>query len=162
MTREARMISGIILITVPTIQYGGYFLLTSLMNKGSGYMENPLRQNFFRAGHAHAGVIVILSLVCQMLADAAVLPTPMLWFVRIGVPLSAILISAGFFFSVLPATATQASGAVALIYAGAVILAAGVVTLGVGLLQSPRPSSFSRMGFDYLVRWNSLCSGHLD
>jgi len=165
MTREARMISGIILITVPTIQYGGYFLLTSLMNKGSGYMENPLRQNFFRAGHAHAGVIVILSLVCQMLADAAVLPTPMLWFVRIGVPLSAILISAGFFFSVLPATATQASGAIALIYAGAVILAAGVVTLGVGLLQSPRPSwgfSFSRMGFDYLVRWNSLCSGHLD
>src|SRR5437667_8574290 len=49
-------------------------------------MDNPLRQNFFRAGHAHAGVIVILSLVCQMLADAAVLPTPMLWFVRIGVP----------------------------------------------------------------------------
>src|SRR6266702_1529036 len=132
MTRAARMISGIILITVPTIQYGGYFLLTSLMNKGSGYMENPLRQNFFRAGHAHAGVIVILSLVCQMLADAAVLPTPMLWFVRIAVPLSAILISAGFFFSVLPATATQASGAVALIYAGAVILAAGVTRLVLG------------------------------
>jgi len=39
-------------------------------------MENLLRQNFFRAGHAHAGVIVILSLICQMLADAAVLPTP--------------------------------------------------------------------------------------
>ena len=75
MTREARMMCGIILITVPTIQYGGYFLLTSLMNKGSGYMENPLRQNFFRAGHAHAGVIVILSLICQVLADVAVLPT---------------------------------------------------------------------------------------
>ena len=74
MTREARLMSGIILITVPTIQYGGYFLLTSLMDKGSGYMENPLRQNFFRAGHAHAGVIVILSLVCQILADSAVLP----------------------------------------------------------------------------------------
>jgi hypothetical protein len=71
MTREARLVSGIILITVPTIQYGGYFLLTSLMNKGSGYMDNPLRQNCFRAGHAHAGVIVILSLVCQMLVDAA-------------------------------------------------------------------------------------------
>ena len=103
-------------------------------------MDNPLRQNFFRAGHAHAGVIVILSLVCQMLADAAILPVPLLWFVRIGVPLAAILISAGFFFSVLPPTATHASGAVVLIYAGAVILAAGVVTLGVGLLQSPQPS----------------------
>jgi hypothetical protein len=136
MTREGRLMCGIILITVPTIQYGGYFLLTSLMNKGSGYMENPLRQNFFRAGHAHAGVIVILSLVCQILADGAVLPDPLLWFVRIGVPLSAILISAGFFFSMLPPTATQASGAVALIYAGAVILALAVVTLGVGLLRS--------------------------
>lgn len=140
MTREARLMSGIILITVPTIQYRGYFLLTSLMNKSSGYMENPLRQNFFRAGHAHAGVIVILSLICQMLADAAVLPVPLSWFVRIGVPLSAILISAGFFFSVLPPTATQASGAVSLIYAGALILAIGVVTLGIGLLRSPLPA----------------------
>src|SRR3989449_11286656 len=140
MSSATRLMAGLVFITVPTIQYGGYFLLTSLINKGSGYMENPLRQNFFRAGHAHAGVIVILSLISQLLADAAVLPAPMLWFVRIGVPLSAILISAGFFFSVLPPTATQASGAIALIYAGAVILAAGVVTLGVGLLQSPRPS----------------------
>jgi hypothetical protein len=72
-----------------------------------------------------------------VLADAAVLPTPLLWLVRIGVPLAAILISAGFFFSVLPPTATQASGAVSLIYAGAVILAVGVVTLGIGLLRTP-------------------------
>jgi hypothetical protein len=140
MTREARLVSGIILITVPTIQYGGYFLLTSLMNKGSGYMENSLRQNFFRAGHAHAGVIVILSLVCQILADGAVLPVPMLWFVRFGVPLSAILISAGFFFSVLPPNATEVGGAVSLIYVGALILAVAVITLGVGLLRGPQPS----------------------
>ena len=136
MTREARLISGIILITVPTIQYGGYFLLTSLMNKGSGYLENPLRQNFFRAGHAHAGVIVILSLVCQVLADSAVLPSPLVWFVRIGVPMAAILISAGVFFSMLPPEATQPSGAVGLIYAGAFILAISVITLGAGLIRT--------------------------
>ena len=69
MTREARTMAGIILLTVPTIQYGGYFLLTSLVNRNSHYMDNALRQNFFRAGHAHAGVFVILSLVCQILAD---------------------------------------------------------------------------------------------
>jgi hypothetical protein len=137
MTREARLMSGIILITVPTIQYGGYFLLTSLMDRSSRYMDNPLRQNFFRAGHAHAGVIVILSLVCQILADAAVLPSPVVWLVRIGVPLSAILISAGFFFSMLPPTATQPNGAVALIYVGAVILAASVFTLALGLIRVP-------------------------
>lgn len=136
MTREARIMSGLILITVPTIQYGGYFLLTSLMNKSSGYMDNPLRQNFFRAGHAHAGVIVILSLICQVLADGAALPTPLVWLVRIGVPLAAILISSGFFFSVLPMDATQAGGAVSLIYAGALVLAVAVVTLGIGLVRS--------------------------
>src|SRR6266478_4010883 len=137
MTREARLMSGVILITIPTIQYGGYFLLTSLMSKSSGYMENPRRQNFFRAGHAHAGVIVILSLVCQILTDSAVLPSPLVWFVRIGVPLSAILISAGFFFSMLPPTATQPSRAVALIYLGAVILAASVLSLAIGLIRAP-------------------------
>jgi hypothetical protein len=137
MTREARLMSGIILITVPTIQYGGYFLLTSLMDRSSRYMDNPLRQNFFRAGHAHAGVIVILSLVCQILADAAVLPPPVVWLVRIGGPLSAILISAGFFLSMLPPTATRPNGAVALIYVGAVILAASVFTLALGLIRVP-------------------------
>jgi hypothetical protein len=137
MTREARLLSGIILITVPTIQYGGYFLLTSLMDKASGYVDNPLRQNFFRAGHAHAGVIVILSLVCQTLADSAFLPAPLVWFVRIGVPLSAMFISAGFFFSMLPPTATQPTSAVSLIYVGAVILAASVITLAVGLIRTP-------------------------
>jgi hypothetical protein len=136
MTREGRLMSGIILITVPTIQYGGYFLLTSLMNRNSGYMENPLRQNFFRAGHAHAGVIVLLSLVCEMLADSARLPISLLWFIRIAVPLAAVLISAGFFFSVLSPAATQPNGAVSLIYLGAVVLALAVVSLGIGLVRA--------------------------
>jgi hypothetical protein len=136
MTREAKLISGIILITVPTIQYGGYFLLTSLMNRSSGYMDNALRQNFFRAGHAHAGVIVILSLVCQLLADAAALPPSLLWAVRLGVPVAAILISAGFFFSMLSPTAGEPGGAVVLIYVGALSLAFSVVTLGIGLIRA--------------------------
>ena len=136
MTREAKMFCGIILITVPTIQYGGYFLLTSLMDRSSGYMDNPLRQNFFRAGHAHAGVIVLLSLICQLLADSALLPASLLLTARIAVPLAAILIPAGFFFSMLSPTATQPGSAVGLIYAGAVSLAVGVLVLGVGLLRS--------------------------
>jgi hypothetical protein len=129
--------AGAILLTVPTIQYGGYFLLTSLTNRGSHYMDNPLRQNFFRAGHAHAGVFVILSLVCQILADSATLSTPWLWLARIGVPIAAILIPAGFFFSMTSPTATQPNGFISLIYAGIPFLAAGALTLGIGLLRQP-------------------------
>ncbi len=87
MSQTARFVAGLILVTVPTIQYGGYFLLTQLVDKNSGYMTNPLRQNFFRAGHAHAGVIVILSLICQVLVDAALLPVPLQWLARLGGPL---------------------------------------------------------------------------
>ena len=137
MTREARTMAGIILITVPTIQYGGYFLLTSLQDRTSHYMENALRQNFFRAGHAHAGVFVILSLVCQIFADAATLSTPWLWLARLGVPAAAILIPAGFFFSMPSPQATQPNSFVSLIYLGAGLLAAAVVTLGIGLLRAP-------------------------
>jgi len=140
MTREARIMCGVILITVPTIQYGGYFLLTSLMDRSSRYMDNPLRQNFFRAGHAHAGVFVILSLICQVLADAATLPDWLLWVARIGVPAAAILVPMGFFLSVPSPDATEPNRLVSIIYAGAATLALSVVTLGIGLLRSPNGS----------------------
>jgi len=137
MSREARIMAGIILITVPSIQYGGYFLLTSLRDRSSHYMDNALRQNFFRAGHAHAGVIVLLSLICQVLADAASLPTPLLWVARIGVPLAAVLMPLGFFLSMPSPMATEPNGLISLIYAGAAVLAVSVVILGIGLLRAP-------------------------
>ena len=93
-----RLLCGIILITVPTIEFGGAFLLKMLRTREPGYLDNPIRQNLFRAGHAHAGVIVILSLVCQVLVDSIILPGPIAWVVRIGVPASAILIPAGVSF----------------------------------------------------------------
>ncbi len=137
MTREARTMAGIILITVPTIQYGGYFLLTSLRDRSSHYMDNALRQNFFRAGHAHAGVFVILSLICQVLADAAALPPSLLWLARIGVPAAAILVPLGFFLSMPLPSSTQPNGFLSFIYVGALVLAVSVVTLGIGLLRTP-------------------------
>src|ERR1700730_13360568 len=94
-------------------------------------------QNILLGRHARAGGIVILSFVCLILADAAVLPSPLVWFVRSGVPLSAVLISMGFFFSMMLPTATQPNGAVSLIYVGAVILAVSVLTLAIGLIRIP-------------------------
>jgi len=73
-----RLLCGIILITVPSIQFGGVFLLKMLQTREAGYLDNPIRQNLFRAGHAHA-VIVILSLICQVLVDAIILPEPLAW-----------------------------------------------------------------------------------
>ncbi len=131
-----RLMCGIILITVPTIEFGGVFLLKMLRTREAGYMDNPLRQNLFRAGHAHAGVIVILSLICQVLVDSIILPAPLAWVVRIGVPSAAILIPAGFFLSVISPRAERPNRAIQLVYVGAVVLAIAVLILGVGLLRA--------------------------
>jgi hypothetical protein len=70
-SQESRRIAGILLVVFPTVLYGGYFLLTELISPGSGYMDNPLRQNLFRAGHAHAGVLLVLSLIALRYVDEA-------------------------------------------------------------------------------------------
>jgi hypothetical protein len=136
MSRATRLMAGLTLVLVPTIQFGGLFLLTSLIDRESGYAANALRQNFFRAGHAHAGVLTILSLLGQILVDAARLSPAMQWLVRVGMPIAGILISAGFFVSMLTPTATEPSRAIALVYAGAALLAASVLGLGIGLLRA--------------------------
>lgn len=136
MSRATKLMAGLILLAMPTIQFGGYFLLTQLMDRQSGYMANALRQNFFRAGHAHAGVITLLSLIVQILVDAANLSASWQWLVRIGVPLAGILLSAGFFLSVAAPTTTEPNQAVLLIYIGIMLLALSVVTLGIGLLRA--------------------------
>jgi Ni,Fe-hydrogenase I cytochrome b subunit len=131
-----RLFCGIILITVPTIEFGGVFLLKMLRTREPGYMDNPLRQSLFRAGHAHAGVIVILSLICEVLVDSIILPGPLAWIVRIGVPAAAILIPAGFFLSVVPARSDRPNAAIQLAYLGAIVLAISVLILGVGLVRA--------------------------
>jgi hypothetical protein len=79
---------------------------------------------------------VTLALVCQILADAADLSGFPAGLARSGVPMAAILMPAGFFFSSAGPQATKPNGLVVLLYAGAVSLAAGVVALGIGLLAS--------------------------
>jgi hypothetical protein len=130
--------AGITLILVPTIEYGGYFLLKSLSNPASGYIANPVREDLMRAGHAHAGVIILLSLVGQLLADGAALPSQLVWCIRIGLPLAAVLMSAGFFLSMPSTASTHPNGMISLVFAGATVLALSVLGLAVGLLRNPR------------------------
>jgi hypothetical protein len=94
--------------------------------------------DMWRAGHAHAGVYLVLSLVMLRYVDEAALGSFWKWVARLGAPAAAILIPAGFFLSTLSPTATTASAFVNLVYPGAVCLAASVLTLGVGLIRGGR------------------------
>jgi hypothetical protein len=136
MSRDARVVAGITLITVPTIMYGGAVLLGVLTRGVAGIVPGDLQLDetqwaLFRAGHAHAGVWVILSLVIQMMLDAAVLSSGLRWAARIAAPAGAVAIAGGFFG--LAFTAAFAP----LIYLGAAAMAMAVLVTGIGLLRRP-------------------------
>jgi hypothetical protein len=61
--------------------------------------------------------------------------------VRSAIPSSAILLPAAFFLSVLSPDATRPNQLISLAYVGAVVLAIGLVLLGVGLLRKPPADS---------------------
>ena len=136
MSRESQMLAGILLVVVPTVMYGGLTLLTALTRNLPGYNDNPLRHDLWRAGHAHAGVYLILALVMLRYVDEAMLSPSWKWLARTGTPIAAILIPAAFFLSVVSPAAKKPNGLMNLAYVGALFLAGAVLTLGVGLIRA--------------------------
>lgn len=122
--------SGIILIIITTIAFGGTFLLRVVTG---GVPTNDLQKSFFRAGHAHAGVLVILGLVIRLFTSQPGVPD---WSSAAGdgVLYAAILMPAGFFLSVIGQNPERPNRLRALIWLGAVSLVVGVVGAGAGLI----------------------------
>ncbi len=118
MVPESRRLAGIILVLVPAVAFGGASLLSMILGQAPGYLDNPLRQDLWRAGHAHAGVLLILALVLLRYVDETSLRGAWLWLARHGVPIAAILMPVGFFLSVLSPDATQPNLLIAFVFAG--------------------------------------------
>ena len=129
---QARIIIGIMLITIPTVEFGGYFLLSRL-KKQSGYSDNGVQGHYFRAGHAHAGVLLILAMLAQIFVDGVHFADPLAYVVRVGFMLPPILMPIGFFLGA-PGADGKPKALVHLIPVGALSLAFGTVVLGVGLV----------------------------
>jgi hypothetical protein len=139
MNERSKKLAGILLIILPTVAYGGATLLTLVIQNESGYADNPLRQDLWRAGHAHAGVLLILSLVILKYVDHARLSETMKQLARSGTPISAILILAAFFLSIVEPQSTKPTKLIYLAYAGFALLTFTLVTLGVGLVRKKKP-----------------------
>lgn len=134
LTDASRVLAGIGLLTIVGIEFGGWFMTRIV--RGHVPMTG-FQKTFARAGHAHAGVLVTLALITLVLADAAGLTGLLGWLARLGVPLAAALMSAGFFFSSMgKGEVTKPNKLIWLVWTGALSLAVGVVTLGLGLLTA--------------------------
>jgi drug/metabolite transporter superfamily protein YnfA len=81
------MVAGILLVVLPSVMFGGLSILTLLTQHAPGLADNPLRHDLWRAGHAHAGVYLVLSLVMLRYVDDAMLSPFWKWIARGGAPI---------------------------------------------------------------------------
>lgn len=133
LSTEARTLAGILLLAAVTIESGGWYLTRIVRGKAPA---TDFQRQFARAGHGHAGMFVTLGLIAAILTDATSLDGFAEWVARSGIAIAAIVMPAGFFFSSMGAGRTSPNRLIILVWAGAVILAAGLATLGIGLLTA--------------------------
>ena len=133
MSDEARILTGILLLSLVTVKTGGLYLLRLWRAPGTA---TPFQIGFARAGHAHAGVLLIVGLLCQLYADATTQTGLLDWLSRSGAPAAAILMPVGFFAASMGEGRARPNGLIALVYAGALVLAVGLTSLGLGLLTA--------------------------
>lgn len=130
---SSRVLAAILVLSLVTVETGGLYLIGIVRGDAPA---TPFQLRFARAGHAHAGVLLILSLVGILYADAVELRGPLGVVARTGVPAAALLMPAGSFFSSMGRDVTAPNRLIALVYLGGLSLAAGLIALGVGLLRA--------------------------
>jgi hypothetical protein len=132
LSSDTRTTPGVLLLTLVAVELGGLFVLRLVRGHQPATL---IQRSFARAGHAHAGVLVMLALVGQILADGAALDGVDDFLARTGIWVAAVLFPAGFFLSSAGGGRTEPNRLIVL-YAGAASLTVGVVALGVGLLNA--------------------------
>lgn len=133
LSADTRGTTGVLLLTLVAVEFGGVAVLRMLRGQRPA---TDFQKSFARAGHAHAGVLIVLALVAEVLADAAGLHGPVNILARDGIWVAALLFPLGFFLSSAKGGATAPNRLIVLLYAGVVALASGLVSLGVGLLTA--------------------------
>ena len=126
-----RITAAILLFSLVTVETGGQYMLRLVRGSTTA---TEFQVSFARAGHAHAGVLLILSLVGLLYADASGLEGTIAVLARGGVPVAALLMPAGFFFSSMGRSRTRPNRLIVLVHLGAISLATGLIALGIGVL----------------------------
>ena len=120
-------------IALPTVMFGGYSLLR-LLNRGD--ILTPFQVTWFRAGHAHAGVLLVMSLLYYTFLDQTRLSASIKSVACVGLLVGILAQSGGFFLHMLVGRPNQGSIGTTVTTIGAVLLAGAVVVLVYGLVTT--------------------------
>jgi hypothetical protein len=119
------------LLLLVSVEYGGWSLLGFLTGRGQ---LGEFREQFFRAGHAHAGVLLVLSLVYFLYLDRTGYSTGVQWLAGLLLLLGIMAQSGGFFIHLGLGQKNRSSLGTIVTRTGALLLAAALITLAIGLL----------------------------
>jgi hypothetical protein len=129
MSQPVQVFTVIVLVSLPTVMFGGFSLL-QLVTAGK---LNDFQRTYFRAGHAHAGVLLVMTLAALSFLDKADLSGAARWAVCVLLVVGVIAQSGGMFLHMLVGRPGHWSSGNTATTAGAVALAAGLLILAYGI-----------------------------
>lgn len=121
----------IALLSLVSVEYGGWALLGFLTGRGQ---LGEFREKFFRAGHAHAGVLLVLSLVYFLYLDRTGYSSGVRWLAGLLLLVGIIAQSGGFFIHLALGEPGRSSLGTVVTRSGALLLAVALVMLVIGLV----------------------------
>jgi hypothetical protein len=127
-----RLFSIISWIALPTVMFGGYSLL-GLMARGNTWLT-PFRATYFRAGHAHAGVLLVLSLVYYPSLAQTTFSGNLKLVACVVLLIGLLAQSGGFFLHMLVGKPGRFSAGNLVTIVGALLLAFATLLLAYGLI----------------------------
>ena len=129
-----RLFPIIAVLALITVESGGFALLRFATTKRGELSPNDLR--FFRAGHAHAGVLLVLSLVYFLYLPLAEYSEAMEWITGIIIVAGILGQSGGFFIHLARGREGEASIGTTVTRVGGGLLAVALLILAIGLIKT--------------------------
>jgi hypothetical protein len=127
-----QVFTAIALISLPTVMYGGFALLRLLTAR----RLTEFQVAYFRAGHAHAGVLLVLALVVLDVLTKTTLGRTGQWIVCVLLLIGVLAQSGGMFVHMGIGKPGRWSAGNTLTSVGAVLLAAAVLTTAVAVIAA--------------------------
>lgn len=122
------------ILSIVTVEFGGHALLRFVTTDPDRL--GAFRERFFRAGHAHAGVLLILSLVYLLYLPRAGFGDGLEWACGAVLLIGVLAQSGGFFLHLGIGRQGRGSPGTLLTRTGALLLAAALIALAAGLIQA--------------------------
>ncbi|HEU4539749.1 MAG TPA: hypothetical protein VFR23_01355 [Jiangellaceae bacterium] len=132
MDMPVKLFTVIALISLPTVMFGGY----SLLRLSTRDRLNQFQGIYFRAGHAHAGVLLVLALVVLDIMARSDISTGQQWIICFLLLVGILAQSGGMFIHMAIGEPGRWSPGNTVTTGGAVLLAVALIWVAVGVIAT--------------------------